>query len=348
MSTKGRAVWQTIAAALVVLGAAIFPAAANGRTVSAIRPEGPAFNNPAREGGVQERHRIEAQRAGTYFSLQLCRALGAEDQAVLAGSTLLRAWLLPSAPARLAKPFHRDEHVHQARIQSPTKEPNQPIAQKNASQTKHNARVDESAQTTKPGEEDKHNAEPAHYSYEFTQPQFYIRHIVIEHDATGRGKITFERLNEETPIIEPVELSPVALGRIVGLWNALQFLESKENYQSDKKFPHLGTMRLLMEQGTLKRTAEFNWTNNKEAFALVNEYRRVADQAIFVFDMSIARENQPLNAPKLMEQLELLLKRNGLSDPHQLVPLLRDITTDERLPLIARNHAGRLVKMIEK
>ena len=67
-----------------------------------------------------------------------------------------------------------------------------------------------------------------------------------------------------------------------------------------------------------------------------------------VFDIGIARENQPLNAPKLMEGLESLLKRNGLSDPQQLLPLLTDLTTDERIPLIARNHAQRLIKQINK
>ncbi len=186
------------------------------------------------------------------------------------------------------------------------------------------------------------------YSYEFTQPQFYIRHILIQHDATGHGAITFERLNEDTPIVEPLDLSTAALSRILPSWRELHFLESQENYQADKQFPHLGTMRLTMEQGTRKRTAEFNWTHNQNASALVNEYRRVADQAIFVFDMSVARENQPLNAPKLMEGLESPLKRNGLSDPEQLKPLLTEISTDERLPLIARNHAIRLLKQIEK
>ncbi len=197
-------------------------------------------------------------------------------------------------------------------------------------------------------EENKKPPDATKYSYEFTQPQFYVRHILIEHDATGRGKITFERLGEETAIVEPIELSTGALGRIFSLWTTLAFLDSNENYQSAKNFAHLGTMRLVMEQGTRKRTAEFNWTNNKDAFALVNEYRHVADQAVFIFDMSIARENQPLNAPKLMEQLESLLNRNELSDPYQLVPLLRELTTDERLPLIARNHAVRLLKKIEK
>ena len=97
-----------------------------------------------------------------------------------------------------------------------------------------------------------------------------------------------------------------------------------------------------------KCTAEFNWTNNKDAFQLANEYRRVADQAILVFDISVARETQPLNTPKLMDKFELQLKRNGLSDPRQLIPLLEDISTDEHLPLIARNHALRLIKKIEK
>jgi hypothetical protein len=197
-------------------------------------------------------------------------------------------------------------------------------------------------------EENRKPADSTKYSYEFTQPQFYIRHIVIEHDAAGHGKITFERLGQEPAIVEPVELSTGALGRILGLWTALQFLESSENYQSDKQFPHMGTMRLLMEQGARKRTAEFNWTNNKEAFALANEYRRVADQAVLLFDIAIARENQPLNAPKLMDEFEMLLQRSALSDPYQLVPLLHDIATDERLPLIARNHATRLLKKIEK
>jgi hypothetical protein len=213
---------------------------------------------------------------------------------------------------------------------------------------KSNARQQPSPSPAARREENKRPADPTSYSYEFTQPQFYTPHIVIEHDASGRGKITFERLGEATPIVEPLELSTAALGRILGLWSDLHFLDSSESYQAEKQFPHLGTMRVQMDDGKRKRTAEFNWTNNKQAFALVNEYRRVADQAMLVFDIAVARENQPLNAPKLLEQVEILLTRSGLSDPYQLVPLLRELTTDEHVPLIARNHATRLLKRIEK
>ena len=188
----------------------------------------------------------------------------------------------------------------------------------------------------------------ARFSYEFTQPQFFLRHILIEHDASGRGKITFERLNEEVPIVENLEISAKALERISALWQSLQFLDSATNYQSDKQFPHLGTMKLTMIDGEKKRTAEFNWSNVKEAADLVKEYRRIADQASFVFDISVARENQPLNAPKLMEAFESLLKRNALSDPQQMIPLLKEISSDERVPLIARNHALRILAKINK
>ena len=214
----------------------------------------------------------------------------------------------------------------------------------NAGPSKHNTRPTQSAASAPTVTETK--TEPVKYTYEFSQPKFVIKHIVLEHDGNGRGKVTFERLNEDTPVVEPIALSAAALARITAAWQALNFLDSNTDYQSDKQFPHLGTMRIGMEQGGRKRVAEFNWTKNTDAETLVTEYRRAADQAILIFDIAVSRENQPLNAPKLMEVMESYIKRNGLSDPEQLLPLLKDLSTDEHVPLIARNHALRLIKKI--
>ena len=216
-------------------------------------------------------------------------------------------------------------------------------------QTKTNQRPNQNVPSAAPTPVSHNNSsDPVKYTYEFTQPKFYVKHIMLEHDANGRGTVTFERLNEDTPVTEPIALSPAALERITASWQALQFLDSQTDYQASKQFPHLGTMRIGMERGERKRVAEFNWTNNTDAETLVNEYRKAADQAIWIFDIGIARQNQPLNAPKLMEALETLLNRNGISDPQQLLPLLKDLSTDEHVPLIARNHALRLVKKIQK
>jgi len=211
--------------------------------------------------------------------------------------------------------------------------------------TKHNARQE---RVPEPAIPSAPSADSTKYSYEFTQPKFLVKHIVIEHDANGRGTITFERLNEDTPVEESIELSSAALQRVKSFWEALNFLNSEKNYQANKNFAHLGTMRIGMQQGERKRVAEFNWTNDDSAEALVNEYRRAADQAILIFDIAIARENQPLNAPKLMEVMESYIRRNALSDPHQLIPLLTDMSTDEHIPLMARNHALRIIKQIQK
>ena len=51
---------------------------------------------------------------------------------------------------------------------------------------------------------------------------------------------------------------------------------------------------------------------------------------------------------KNFKPLEILVERDEISDREQFAPLLRDLTTDERIPLMARNHAERLPKKIEK
>jgi len=186
------------------------------------------------------------------------------------------------------------------------------------------------------------------YSYEFNQPDFYLHHIVIEHDAAGRGQMTFERKMDDAPLTEPLTISPTALARISAAWAALNFLDSTEDYQAERQMAHLGTMRLRMTMGARTRTAEFNWTHNPQAAALTNEYRRIADQQLFVFEIEVARQYQPSDTVKLLNQLDSLLSRDALSDPAQLVPLLDDLTNDERIPLIARNQATRLLKKIKK
>src|SRR5437667_10782188 len=76
--------------------------------------------------------------------------------------------------------------------------------------SKQNARPEVTAPASPPATVSETKKRSTRYFYEFVKPQFYVRHIEIEHDANGRGRITFERLNEETGITEPLELSAAA------------------------------------------------------------------------------------------------------------------------------------------
>jgi hypothetical protein len=185
------------------------------------------------------------------------------------------------------------------------------------------------------------------YRYEFSQPEFVISKIVIEHDESGKGSVKFQKRGEDE-ITDPIIVSAPALGRINSAYDALNFLDSRDSYQYEKDFSHLGNSTFTLRKGDKERTATFNYTQNKDAKILADEYRKLGNQHVWIFDITVSRENQPLEAPKLLDSLDSLMRRNEISDPEQLVDFLRGLSNDERIPLIARNHAAKLIGQIEK
>ncbi len=194
----------------------------------------------------------------------------------------------------------------------------------------------------------KEDPNAARYVYEFRQPDFLVYFIHIEHDDSGRGHIRFERRMDTEQLTEPFELSPAALARIRAKWEALGFLESQANYQGERTYPSQGQTRLTLRRGGRGRTTEFNYSQNPDAQGLAQEYRRASEQALFVFEIRVALESQPLETPKLINRLESLIERDYLSDRQQLLPLIRELAEDERVPLVGRNQAARIIKKLEK
>lgn len=189
---------------------------------------------------------------------------------------------------------------------------------------------------------------PPAFRYEFSQPDFVVTSIRIEHDESGTGTITFRKRGDDQSITDPIVVSPKSLARINEVLATLNFLDSTESYQHERDFSHLGNIKFARTAGGRTREVGFNYTSNKEAKALMDEYRKIGNQYIWVFDIKVARENQPLEAPQLLDTLDSLIKRKEISDPHQMEPFLRELAADESIPLIARNHAARLVKQFEK
>jgi hypothetical protein len=186
------------------------------------------------------------------------------------------------------------------------------------------------------------------YTYEFSRPEFFISYVLIKHDEFGKGTISFKKKGVAETQTDPITLSPVTLGKINDAVAALNFLDSAEDYQYEKDYSHLGNVTFTLAKDGKSRTTRYNWTLNKDAKTIADEYRRIGNQYVWQFDMAIARENQPLEAPLLMDTLDSYFKRNEISDPKQMVPLLKELSNDERIPLIARNHATKLVTFIEK
>src|SRR5207248_708385 len=168
------------------------------------------------------------------------------------------------------------------------------------------------------------------------------------HDDVGRGKNSFMKSGFEELITDPIALSPVTLEKIKAALTALNFLDSLEDYQYPKDFSNLGNNTFTVKKNDRERTVKYNWTVNKDAKMLMDEYRRIGNEYIWKFEITLARENQPLETPGLMDALDSYFRTSEISDPAEMVPFLTGLSNDERLPLIARNHATKLIRQVEK
>jgi hypothetical protein len=189
------------------------------------------------------------------------------------------------------------------------------------------------------------------YAYEFDRPGFVYGRVNIEHDDAGRGTISFVKQGYADAIKDPIALSAVTMDKLRQTFDALNFIDSAENYQHEKDFSHMGNVSISLKR--LKRdgrtrTAKYNWTDNKLAKELMDEYRRISNEYTWRFEMSLARENHPLDVPGLMETMDRYIARGEISDPQHILPLLEQFSTDERIPLMARNRAAKIVKQIAK
>jgi hypothetical protein len=186
------------------------------------------------------------------------------------------------------------------------------------------------------------------YVYEFTRPGFTYTRILIEHEENGKGRISFLKDGYDELITDPLELSPVTIDRLNASLAALNFLDSTEQYQTEHDYSNMGNVTFTLRRGGRIRTVKYNWSDNKDAKAVMDEYRRIGNEYTWRFEIKLARENQPLQTPGIMDALASYLTRGEISDPHRLLPFLTELSNDERLPLIARNRAAKMAKEVEK
>lgn len=246
-----------------------------------------------------------------------------------------------------SQPVSKETSVEPPTVEVPTEK--SPL-KKNGRPENLNNQVDSENQNTKTNSLQtaaKSDAQ-ANYFYEFSQPDFLLSQITIEHDENGKGKISFLKKGLDEPISDPIQISAMSLERIKNAFAALNFLDSNENYQYEKDYSHLGNIKIKVKRNGRERETKYNYTTNADAKTLADEYRKIGQQYVWIFDINLARENQPLEAPKLLDSLDSLIRRNEVSDATQMIPLLKELSNDERIPLISRNHATNLIKQIEK
>ena len=186
------------------------------------------------------------------------------------------------------------------------------------------------------------------FGYKFENQRFYIPFIEIDLNAKGEGELRFKRGESDEIIDLKLKLLPETVARIRELYEKTRFLETDETYQDKKDHSNLGWVTLTVSLGERQRSARFNYTPNLEIKEVADIFRALANQQMDLFDIETALQYQPLDVPGKLEALENDLKLERIAEPPQVLSPLRDIARNDTAPLIARNHAKRIITAIEK
>ncbi|MFN0086958.1 MAG: hypothetical protein ACKVX9_16320 [Blastocatellia bacterium] len=185
------------------------------------------------------------------------------------------------------------------------------------------------------------------YHYLFENPRFLVPVQEVEFDGAGHGRFRFQRKDQEETILT-FEVSGALLSKVQSLFDALNFLESSEDYQHKKDFSHLGIRTITLSRGGRARTVRFSYTDNQSLNRLADVFQDLATQETRFFEMEAIRANDPISTPAQLRLLESELRSKHIADPVRFEKVLQEIKLDEGVPLIARNHADRLLQMIHK
>lgn len=186
------------------------------------------------------------------------------------------------------------------------------------------------------------------FSYKFENPRFHLRVIEIDLAPTGAGELRFTRGESDEVLDCKVKLLPATIARIRNLFEVSDFLGSKTEYQGKTDMKHLGWITLGAKQGARERKVRFNFTINAQIEELEKIFRGIATQEISLFDIENAERYQPLDLPKQLEVLERDLRLEWIAEPERVLAALNEMVGDDTQPLIARNHAKRIIEAIKK
>lgn len=187
----------------------------------------------------------------------------------------------------------------------------------------------------------------AKFHYLFENEKFTTPRIELLFDANGKGEFRFKKKDGDE-IVNKLQVTTMVLGQISALLAELNYLDSGENYQHKKDFSHLGTVTIDIRQNEKHRKVQFNYTDNPAMNKLANIFRNIATQETRVFEIETVRQSDPISTPAQLRFLDSELRSKNIADPERFIALLQDIKMDEGVPLIARNHAERLLKDIKK
>lgn len=182
------------------------------------------------------------------------------------------------------------------------------------------------------------------YSKKLSEGDLQEYHVTL--DTLGRGSYEAKPRSGDVVSLE-FTASAETVRQILSAFEAIDFLDSNENYESPTRVAAMGMKTITLEKDGRSRTVEFNYTVNKPMARIDRLLDGLAATAFRLDSLQMKMKYDKLGLPAELGALETELKNHWLTDPQILIPTLSQIAANSSYFNMVQRKAEELKWRIE-
>lgn len=169
-------------------------------------------------------------------------------------------------------------------------------------------------------------------------------YVEIRIDRQGAGTYDIRQL-DDTSRPEPCTVSPALAAKIFSLADELHDFNGVQ-LDVRRRVANLGEKTFRYDNGSESHQVTFNYTLDHHANELLEIFEGLSLQLQYVAELQRSMRYDPLGLNDVLTRLQSDLHQGLLADPAGLVPILRQISANQRFLDIARQRAELIANTI--
>jgi hypothetical protein len=164
-------------------------------------------------------------------------------------------------------------------------------------------------------------------------------------DSSGSGQYEGRKLDDPSDP-RPLKLSEATTKKLFELAAQLDNFKLP-GIESHKKVANLGLKSFIYQSGQQKNEVEFNYTLNRDAQELSDQFEKIAAVEVHLDGLQYAIKYDHLGLPRELLQIQVDLDNNALVEPELLVPTLDQIARNHRFLHLAQVRAQNILERLQ-
>jgi len=177
--------------------------------------------------------------------------------------------------------------------------------------------------------------------FKSSSPEF----VEIKVSDAGNGTYDIRQLSDEADP-EPFQLGTPLAHRIFELAAKLHNFDGI-NLEISHRIANLGQKTFQYDRGSESHSATFNYTTDESASQLLQIFDGLLRQLSDASDLQHAMKYDRLGVNDVLSQVEKDLDAKVLPEPERLLPILAQVSADQRIIDMARTRARALSSRID-